>query len=77
METKLKIIVEEHPDGFVAHAQGLEGVVIGQGDTREEALADVRSAVEFHAAKFAGEAVVTPKEPTAEEAAGEEISMGL
>ena len=28
---KLKIIVEEHADGYVAYPIGLKGVVVGQG----------------------------------------------
>ena len=77
MGTKVKIVVKEHPDGFVAHARGLEGVVIGQGDTYDEALADLRSAIEFHQTQFAKEAVVTPEEPALEEATGAGTSMGL
>ena len=45
---KFKIIVEKHPDGYVAYPLGLKGVVVGQGDTYEEALADVKSAIRFH-----------------------------
>ena len=37
-----KIIVEKHVDGYVAYPLGLKGVVIGQGDTYEDALADVK-----------------------------------
>ncbi|MBI2759981.1 MAG: type II toxin-antitoxin system HicB family antitoxin [Chloroflexi bacterium] len=48
----LKIIVEKHPDGFVAYPLGMRGVCIGQGDTYEEALTDVRSAIRFHIATF-------------------------
>jgi len=47
-----KIIVEKHPDGYVAYPLGLKGVVVGQGDTYEEALADVKSAVRFHMETF-------------------------
>ena len=43
-----KIIVEKHPDGYVAYPLGLKGVVVGQGDTYEEALSDVKSAIRFH-----------------------------
>lgn len=42
-----KIIVEKHPDEYVAYPLGLKGVVVGQGDTYEEALADVKSAIRF------------------------------
>lgn len=48
----LKIIVEKHPDGFVAYPLGMRGVCIGQGDTYEESLTDVRSAIRFHIATF-------------------------
>jgi hypothetical protein len=29
----LKIIVEQHPDGYVVHPLGLKGIVVGEGDT--------------------------------------------
>jgi predicted RNase H-like HicB family nuclease len=47
-----KIIVEKHPDGYVAYPLGLKGVVVGQGDTYEEALADIKSAIRFHIESF-------------------------
>jgi predicted RNase H-like HicB family nuclease len=49
---QIKIIVEKHADGYVAYPLGLTGVVVGQGDTYEEALADVRSAIAFHIESF-------------------------
>jgi len=49
---QLKIIVEKHPDGYVAYPLGLKGVVVGQGDTYEEALSDVKSAIRFHVETF-------------------------
>ena len=52
---KLKIIVEKHPDGYVAYPLGLKGVVVGQGDTYEEALSDVKSAIRFHVESFGRE----------------------
>jgi predicted RNase H-like HicB family nuclease len=51
----LKIIVEKHPDGYVAYPLGLKGVVVGQGNTYEEALADVKSAIAFHIDTFGPE----------------------
>jgi predicted RNase H-like HicB family nuclease len=51
----LKIVVEKHPDAYVAYPLGLKGVVIGQGDTYDAALADVKSAIQFHLETF-GEA---------------------
>ncbi len=47
-----KIIVEKHPDGYVAYPLGLKGVVVGEGDTYEEALSDVKSAIRFHIDTF-------------------------
>jgi len=47
-----KIVVEKHPDGYVAYPLGIKGVVVGQGDTYEEALSDVKSAIRFHIETF-------------------------
>ena len=52
MTRDVKIIVEQHPDGFVAYPVGLRGVIVGQGDTRAEAIADVTSAIQFHVETF-------------------------
>lgn len=49
---QLKIIIEKHPDGYVAYPIGMSGVVVGQGDTYDEALADVKSAIKFHVETF-------------------------
>ncbi len=45
-------IVEKHPDAYVAYPLGVKGVVVGEGQTYEEALADVRSAISFHLESF-------------------------
>ncbi|GIK73256.1 MAG: hypothetical protein BroJett021_22440 [Chloroflexota bacterium] len=52
MEQQIAVIVEKHNDGFVAYSSGLRGVVVGQGDTLESALADVKSAIQFHVETF-------------------------
>jgi predicted RNase H-like HicB family nuclease len=49
---RVKIVVEKHEDGFVAYPLGIEGVIVGQGDTYEEALTDVRSALAVYAETF-------------------------
>lgn len=51
---QVKIIVEKHDDGYVAYPIGVKGVVVGEGDSYEEALADVRSALKFHVETFGG-----------------------
>jgi len=53
---KLKLVIEKHSDGFVSYPLGLKGVVVGQGDTYEEALADVESAINFHIETFGADA---------------------
>ncbi len=52
---KLKIIVEKHPEGYIAYPLGLKGVVVGEGDTYEEALQNVKSAIKFHIETFGKE----------------------
>lgn len=54
-EREIKIIIEKHSDGYVAYPLGLKGIVVGQGDTYEEALSDVKSAIRFHIETFGGE----------------------
>lgn len=49
---QLKIIIEKHADGYVAYPVGVKGVVVGQGDTYQEALHDVQSALKFHLETF-------------------------
>jgi predicted RNase H-like HicB family nuclease len=55
MTRDVKIIIEKHSDGYIAYPLGLKGAVIGAGDTYEEALADVKSAIRFHIETFGAE----------------------
>lgn len=57
MKQQFKIVVEKQRDGYVAYPLGLKGVIVGQGDTYEEALADVKSAIRFHVKTFGKEAL--------------------
>ena len=61
----VKIIVEKHADGYVAYPVGVEGVVVGQGNTFEEALSDVKSAIKFHVKTF-GPQVLEPGQPASD-----------
>jgi len=54
---QFKVIVEKHPEGYVAYPLGLKGIVVGEGNTYEEALADVKSAIRFHLETFGQEAL--------------------
>jgi predicted RNase H-like HicB family nuclease len=47
-----KIIVEKHADGYVAYPLGLNGVIVGQGDSYDAVLTDVKSAIRFHVSTF-------------------------
>jgi predicted RNase H-like HicB family nuclease len=53
----IKIVVEKHSDGYIAYPLGIQGVVVGEGDTYEDALNDVRSVIAFHLETF-GESVL-------------------
>lgn len=50
-----KIVIEKHPDTYVAYPLGMKGVIVGQGDTYEAVLADVKSAIKFHVDTFGSE----------------------
>jgi len=41
----------------VAYPAGIQGVVVGQGQTFEEALRDVQSAIRFHLETFGRDAL--------------------
>ncbi|MCZ6489320.1 MAG: type II toxin-antitoxin system HicB family antitoxin [Acidobacteria bacterium] len=65
MARQIKLIVEKHPDGYVAYPLGVKGIVVGEGDTYEEALADVKSAIRFHIESF-GDSVLQMEPPLLE-----------
>lgn len=49
---QFKLVIEKHSDGYVAYPLGLKGVVVGEGDTYDQALSDVKSAIRFHIETF-------------------------
>lgn len=65
MVRQFKIVVEKNSDGYVAYPLELKGIVVGQGDTYEEALSDVKSAIQFHIETF-GKEVLELKSPVLE-----------
>jgi len=71
---QLKIIIEKHADGYVAYPIGLKGVVVGEGDSYDEALADVKSAIGFHIETF-GKDAFEPDEPPVLEAFVAEVGV--
>jgi predicted RNase H-like HicB family nuclease len=70
---RIKIIIEKHSDGYVAYPLGLKGVVVGEGGSREEARADVESAIRFHVETFGSE--VLDDDPPVLEAFVEEMGV--
>ena len=52
---RIKIIIEHAEDGYIGYPLGMKGVVVGQGDSYEEALADVTSAIRAHVREFGPE----------------------
>lgn len=65
MTKQFKIVVEKNSDGYVAYPLGVKGVVVGEGDTYEQALADVKSAIRFHVESF-GKDILTVEPPVLE-----------
>ncbi|MDA2919496.1 type II toxin-antitoxin system HicB family antitoxin [Desulfobacterota bacterium AH_259_B03_O07] len=57
MTKQFKVIVEKHPEGYIAYPLGMKGIVVGEGDTYDEALADVNSAIRFHIETFGKEVI--------------------
>jgi predicted RNase H-like HicB family nuclease len=51
-EPNVKIVIEKHADGYTGYVLGVEGAVVGEGDTFDEALADTKSALKFHIETF-------------------------
>ena len=61
-DVEFKIVVEKHPDAYVAHPLGM-GIVIGQGETYEAAVSDVKSAIQCHLESFGPESSPIPDAP--------------
>ncbi len=57
----IKMIVEKHDDGYIAYLLGVQGIVIGEGETYEEALKDAESALCFHIETFGREVLEITK----------------
>jgi predicted RNase H-like HicB family nuclease len=62
----IKIVIEKHPDGYVAYPVGMKGIVVGEGNTYEEVLADVKSAIKFHIETFGKSVLINDESPVIE-----------
>lgn len=65
MTQQFKVVVEKHPDGYIAYPLGLKGIIVSEGNTYEEALKNVKSAIKFHIKTF-GDDVIEKDEPVLE-----------
>lgn len=63
---QIKIIVEKHEDGYVAYPLGLKGIVVAEGDTYEQALTEVKSAIQFHLDTFGKDVLSDDESPVME-----------
>lgn len=50
--TRIKVVIEHGEDTYVAYPLGMKGIVVGQGASYDEALADVSSAIRAHVEQF-------------------------
>ena len=57
---RIKVIIEHAEDGYIGYPLGMKGVVVGQGNSYEEALADVTSAIRAHLREFGPEGLQPP-----------------
>ena len=56
----------KHEDGYVAYPLGLKGIVVAEGDTYEQALAEVKSAIQFYLDTFGKDALSDDESPVME-----------
>jgi hypothetical protein len=78
MPSHLKLVVEKHSDGYVAYPLGIgRGAILGQGDSYEDALADVRSAIAFHVETFGEESLAPAEDGPVLEAFVAEVTLGV
>ena len=63
---QIKIIVEKHEDGYVAYPLGLKGIVVAEGDTYEQALTEVKSAIQFQLDTFGKDTLSDDESPVME-----------
>jgi predicted RNase H-like HicB family nuclease len=73
---RIKLVIERTEDGYVAYPLGLKGVVVAQGDTYDEALRQIQSAVRFHLETFGAEMLEEASEAEEVFVAETEVAVG-
>jgi predicted RNase H-like HicB family nuclease len=76
MTRRFKIIAQRSEEGYVAYPPGLKGVVVSDGDTFEEVLNNVRSAIAFHIETFGDEVLEEVAEAEGIYIAEAEVALG-
>jgi len=75
-QKRIKLVIERTGDGYVAYPLGLKGVVVAEGDSYEEALREVKSAVRFFIETFGVEVLEEAEEAEEVFIAETEVSVG-
>lgn len=52
MTKQFKIVVEKGTEGYTAYPIDINDIIVGEGDTYEEALENLKSAIKFHIETF-------------------------
>jgi hypothetical protein len=60
----IHFMVVSHRGSYTSYPLGVEGIVVGQGDTFEEALESAKSATLFHIESFGLEHLLSTESPT-------------
>jgi predicted RNase H-like HicB family nuclease len=55
---RIKVVIEHDEEGYIAYPLGMRGIVVGQGDSYQEALADITSAIKAHLEVFGAECLL-------------------
>jgi predicted RNase H-like HicB family nuclease len=63
MTRRFKVVVQKSDEGYIAYPLGLKGVVVADGETFEETLRNVQSAIAFHMETFGEEVLAEAVEP--------------
>ena len=62
MNVSIKVVVEKQANEYVAYPLGAVDGIAGHGSTHEEALADLRFAIESNVQEYGGEVLAGARE---------------
>jgi putative ABC transport system ATP-binding protein len=70
----IKVVVRRHSKGYIAHPIGMERSVLGEGSTLDEAVANVKSALQIHSS---GDPIHVDKEKESVRCADQELLIEM